>query len=32
MMTVNDLREALEKMPGHWSVHVAVVRVSYDPQ
>lgn len=24
MMTVNELREALEKMPGHWPVHVAV--------
>jgi hypothetical protein len=24
-MTVNDLREALEKMPGHWPVHVAVL-------
>lgn len=23
-MTVNELREALEKMPGHWPVHVAV--------
>lgn len=23
-MTVNQLREALEKMPGHWPVHVAV--------
>lgn len=23
-MTVTELREALEKMPGHWPVHVAV--------
>ena len=23
-MTVQELREALEKMPGHWPVHLAV--------
>lgn len=23
-MTVNELREALEKIPGHWPVHLAV--------
>ena len=23
-MTVAELREALEKLPGHWPVHVAV--------
>lgn len=24
-MNVNELREALEKMPGHWPVHLAVL-------